>query len=325
MTLLNTMNKAILLILVALFVVPMTSAHGQSETIEHEAVIVEFDEPLHKTAQEVVEIYPVLKTELETVFNWRLNFRPKVILTTAREDFRRLSDSPLVVAYALPHKMLIVIDYSKMRTDPFMFNATLKHELSHLLLHDQIRMGNLPKWLDEGVSQWVSGGISEILMGGKGAELTQADLTGNLIPLRSLAKSFPKEEKGRLLAYAEAKSVVEYIESTFGVSGIRAILAYLKDGADIDTAVQMGLSLSMDELEESWQADLSAKITWMAYFGKHLVLILFSFGGLLTIYGFIRLIVQKKRYREKEEEEERLRQMFEGFDRQDQDDQNFME
>lgn len=242
-----------------------------------------------------------------------------MILTTAREDFQALSDFPLVVAYALPHKMLIVIDYSKMRTDPLMFSATLKHELTHLLLHDQIRLGNLPKWLDEGVAQWVSGGISEILMGGKGDELTQADLMGNLIPLRSLVRSFPKEEKGSLLAYAEAKSVVEYIESIFGGSGIRAILAHLKDGAEIEMAIQMGLSISMDELEERWKTDLSKKISWIAYFGNHLALILFSFGGLLTIYGFIRLTIQRKKYREKEEEEERLRQIFEGFDRHDQD------
>lgn len=43
MTSLNTMNKAILFKLVAFFIVLMTSSHGQSETIEHEAVIVEFD------------------------------------------------------------------------------------------------------------------------------------------------------------------------------------------------------------------------------------------------------------------------------------------
>ncbi len=316
MTSLTTMNKAILLKLAVLFVLLMTSAPGQSETIEDEAVVVKFDESLYKTAQEVVEIFPVLKMELETTFNWPLNFKPKVILTTARKKFGHLSDNPLVVAYALPHKTLIVIDYSKM-SDPFMFKATLKHELTHLLLHDQIRMGNLPKWLDEGIAQWVSGGISEILMGGKGAELTQAELRGHLIPLRSLSRNFPKEEKARLLAYAEAKSVVEYIENTFGISGIRAILAHLKDGADIDVAIQMGLSLSMDVLEENWRADLSEKITWLSYLANHLVLIIFSFGGLLTIYGFIRLIVQKKRYREKEEEEERLREMFEGHNRQD--------
>jgi len=313
------MNKIGLLIFVFFFVVLRSPAHGQIEIIEHEAIIVEFDKPLQKTAQEVVEIYPALKTELETVFNWRMDFKPKVILTTAREDFQPLSNSPLVVAYALPSKMLIVIDYSKMRTDPFMFSATLKHELTHLLLHDQIRMGNLPMWLDEGIAQWLSGGISEILTGGKSAVLTQADLTGNLIPLKSLVSSFPKEEKGRLLAYAEAKSVVEYIESTFGLSGIRTILAQLKDGAEIGTAIQMGLSISMDELEKRWQSDLSEKITWIAFFGNHLVLVLFSFGGLLTIYGFIRLLLQRKRYREKEEEEELLQKMFESLDQQDQD------
>ncbi len=313
-TSLNSVNKTGLFIFVFIFVLLTTSARVQSKTIESEAIIVEFDGSLHKIAQEVIEIYPVLKTEIETTFGWPLNFKPKVMLTIARENFQHLTRNPLVVAYALPHQTLIVIDYSKMRTEPLMFRATLKHELTHLFLHDRIRMGNLPKWLDEGLAQWVSGGISEILMGGKGVKLAQAKLRGNLIPLRSLALSFPKEESGRLLAYAEAKSIVEYIKSHFGLSGIRAILEALKDNKDIDTAIQMGLSLSMDTLEARWQADLSKKITWIAYFGNNLVLILFSFGALLTIYGFIRLLIQKKRYREKEEEEELLRQMFEDFD-----------
>ncbi len=285
----------------------------KAERIEHEDLIVEFDPPLQKAVEEVIAIYPELKMALERVFEWPLDFKPKIILTLRREDFPHLSASPLVLAYAQPQNNLIVMDYSKMTTDPFTFKATLKHELSHLLLHHHIKEEYLPKWLDEGLAQWVSGGISEILMGGKGIALKQADLRGDLIPLTSLVQTFPSVEKARLLAYAESKSVVEFIDTAFGSGGIRAILAHLKAGEDIDAALQKGLSISMETLEARWRADLGDQITWFAYFGDNLVLILFSFGGLLTIYGFIHLLIRKKRYREKEEEEEILKKLFENF------------
>lgn len=290
-------------------------ALAKSEILEQKDVSVEFEPSLEKAAQEVIAIYPELKLQLEKVFKWSLNFNPKVILTIDRNNFQGFSGSALILAFAQPQTHLIVMDYSKMKTDPLRLSATLKHELSHLLLHDQLRDKHLPKWLDEGLSQWVSGGMSEILMGGKGDELKQANLRERWIPLSALELSFPKEEKQRLLAYAESKSIVEYIDNEFGISGIRAILSELNTGKEINVAIQNGLSISLRVLEKRWHAELSEKMTGVAFFGDNLVLIIFSLGGLLTVYGFFRLMIQRKRYREKEEEEDILRQLFEDFDR----------
>lgn len=305
--------------MLSLFISLNAPALGKNETISHEDISVEFEASLEKAAQEIIAIYPALKMELEDLFKWPLNFNPKVILTIARHDFQGFSDSTLVLAYAQPQTHLIVMDYSKMKDNPLRLSATLKHELSHLLLHDQIGMKNLPKWLDEGLSQWASGGMSEILMGGKGDELKQANLRERWIPLSSIKQSFPNEEKKRLLAYAQSKSIVEYIHNTFEISGIRAILAELKAGEEIDVAIQKGISISIGVLEKRWHADLSEKMTGVAFFGDHLVLIIFSMGGLMTVYGFFRLMLQRKRYREKEEEEEILRQLFEDFDQKNND------
>ncbi|MFQ5543878.1 MAG: peptidase MA family metallohydrolase, partial [Nitrospiria bacterium] len=141
----------------------------------------------------------------------------------------------LVVAFALPQKNIIVIDTSKMTTHPFSLAITLKHELAHLLLHHQIESKKLPKWFDEGIAQWVSGGIAEILMRRDDRILRKASLSGKLIPLDELTRIFPQEEIRLLLAYEESKNFIEYIEQEFGVNGLRQVLTHLKDGENIET------------------------------------------------------------------------------------------
>ncbi|MGE0085394.1 MAG: hypothetical protein AB7S75_13350, partial [Desulfococcaceae bacterium] len=48
---------------------------------------------------------------------------------------------------------------------------------------ERIRIPHLPKWLDEGICQWSSDGISELLIQNKGDVLRTALLSGNIIAL----------------------------------------------------------------------------------------------------------------------------------------------
>jgi hypothetical protein len=50
-----------------------------------------------------------------------------------------------------------------MKTYPFTLTVTLKHELCHLFLHYLIGGGELPRWFNEGIAQWTSGGIAELM------------------------------------------------------------------------------------------------------------------------------------------------------------------
>ncbi len=288
------------LILFFIFLKPLHAA--KTDIIQSEEVIIQFERPLRNAAHEVKGIYPTIKAELEKTFGWRLDFRPTVIIIKDKETFQRMAVGNLIVAYAVPQRNLIVIDYSKMKTHPFTIRATLKHELCHLLLHHHIRGGNLPKWLDEGISQWISGGIAEIIMGGKGAVLKQATLSGRFISIRDLTKTFPREEKPLLLAYEESKSIVEYIHREFGTSGILQVISHLRDGDEVDVAILKGLSIPLDELEKRWHNDLKKRITWFTYLSKNLYPVLFFLAGLVTIYGFIKFLIKKRAYKDEEED-----------------------
>jgi hypothetical protein len=161
---------------------------------------------------------------------------------------------------------------------------------------------NLPRWLDEGICQWASDGIAEIILDQGGSVLDEAVLSGRYLSIRSLTERFPQEKRFLLLAYEESKSLVEYMISSYGEERVLSVLDCLKEGADADVAVIEGLSVSLNDLEIEWHQHLKRKTTWLAYLVNHLYEILFFLGALAMIYGFIRQIIKKRAYQEEEED-----------------------
>jgi hypothetical protein len=290
------MRREVFFLLLTLLVTPSPRLWAEVRgVVQTDEVVVLFQEPLGRAAKEVVNIYPALRRELEKTLGWRVGFRPQVLLIHDREAFVRMAGSDLFVALALPREDLVVIDYSKMSTAPFSLAVILKHELTHLLLHHHIRRAELPKWLDEGVSQWVSGGIAEVIIGRKGTVLKEATLSGNYLSLDSLVDDFPRDKRSLILAYEESRSFVEFISGTFGVEGLLEVLGHLKEGDDADVAVFDSLSVPLDELERRWHRHLRKQTTWLTYLAGNLYGILFFAAALITIVGFIRLLIMKRR------------------------------
>ncbi len=296
------MRNRVLLILFFLLIALPESLLATQAVLQSEEVLVQFEKPLENAAKEVADIYPAVKAELENTFKWRLDFRPTVILIKDSKTFQKIVESGLIVAVAVPQKNLIVIDNSKMNVHPFTLEITLKHELCHLMLHHHISEGNLPKWLNEGIAQWSSGGIAEIIMGESRDVLKQASLSGEFISLRGLTDKFPEDKKAVLLAYEESKSIVEYITREFGVSGLLQVLNYLKNGYDVDAAIFKGLSVPFYELENRWHDYLQKRTTWFTYFSNNLYNVLFFLAGLILTYGFIKFLLKKKAYKDEGED-----------------------
>ncbi|VAX32275.1 hypothetical protein MNBD_NITROSPIRAE02-1385 [hydrothermal vent metagenome] len=290
---------AILIILYS----PLYAEQIELGIIGNSEIIVQFEKPLKNAAKEVENIYPGIKTGLEKTIGWRVTFRPTVVLIKDSKTFRKMAGNNQFVAFAVPRKNLIVIDYSKMKTHPFTLEITLRHELCHLLLHHYIRKENLPRWLDEGISQWVSGGIAEIIMDTKRSPLKDATLSGRFIPISALAEGFPKDKKSLLLAYEESKSIVEYMGREYGSKGVLEVLNNLKNGDGVDAAIQKALKIPVQELEIRWHKQLEKRITWVTYLSGNLYEILFFLAALITVVGFIRLLLKKRNYKDDDDDD----------------------
>ena len=299
------MNKIITLYLLMCIIFCSTDLLASDPSIlEAEQVTVVFEEPLRSAAREVAGLYPSVRQELEATFQWYLDFRPTVVLIKDRQQFQQMASTDLIVAYAVPRRNVMVIDYTRMSTSPFSLRSTLKHELCHLLLHHYIDRSNLPKWFDEGVCQWASDGIAEIVMDYKRSNLTRAVLSGRYFRMHQLNTRFPRENDSLKLAYAQSKSLVEYISREYGKDAILSILNNLRSGQSFEKAVEKSLGITFRELESEWIDNLKHRNTWFTYISIHMYEFLFVLGALIVVVGFIRVILKKRRYKDMDDDEE---------------------
>jgi len=289
-----------------LCIMPMQVIHAEIRTIQTKDFTVSYEERLANVAAEVAQVYPVVSQELVETLKWETDFRSRIILTGDRDAFRKIVGMDIITAFALPDRDLIVVDTSRVYTKPFTLRSTLKHELCHLLLHQNIDSRLLPRWIDEGVCQWASGGVAELMADDGDRILTKAAVSDRLISITELAR-FPMDEPSLILAYEESKSFVEYIVRDFGKTELMQILENLKEGDTISESIQKSLGLPLSELELKWHSSLKRKYTWFTYLSANLYTIIFVLAALITVYGFIRLIQKKRAYKDDEEEEEEIK------------------
>ena len=289
--------------LIAFLLLPSFSA-AQQTALRARNIVVIYDPTLESAAREIVRIYPELKLELEELFEWGLGIKPQVLLVRDTQAFQKITHSDLIVAFAVPEERLIVIDYSRMTIHPFTLSITLKHELCHLLLHHHISRENLPKWLDEGICQWVSDGIGELFVSQNLSGLDAAVMSGSIIPLKELTNYFPRDKASLTLAYEQSKSVIGYIERQYGTGAILNLLDHLKNGDTVEEAVGGSLGISFERLEKQWLDHLESTPRWIVLLASNIYSILFFLAAVLTFFGFVKLLRRRKRVYEEWDEEE---------------------
>lgn len=279
---------------------------GEPSMLDTQELVIVYDEVLNQTARQLLKAYPGIRQELEALFQWPLDFRPTLVLINDEKKFQQLAGHELVVAYALPKKNVVVIDYSKMNTSPFTLQTTLQHELCHLMLHDHIKDNHLPRWLDEGICQWASDGLADIIMDSKRALLPAAILSDTDLELAKLAHQFPRGKNALILAYEQSKSVVEYMSREYGQQGILDLLGLLQQGYDFESAFKMRFAITFDTFEDQWRGYLKKNISWFTYLSTHLYEFLFVSAALLTVLGFVRKIIRQRAYSAQEDDDDEI-------------------
>jgi hypothetical protein len=296
------MKSLIILSLLLYAVLFPHTAHAESEEIRTNEAIVFFDHTAGTAAAMILEIYPGVKSDLAATLGLKVDFRPEIRLIKDKETMKRIAGNDLSVALAIPDRNLILLDTSRVYDKPFSLKTALRHEVCHLLLHRNIRKEDLPRWFDEGVCQWASGGIAEIMTDSGDDLLSKAIISGKLISIEGLDR-FPSDRWSLLLAYEESKSFMEYIAEKYGKSEMLRLLEFLKKGHSMNESFREIFSVSPYELEINWQAYLKPKYTRFSYLSRNLYEILFSIAALLTVYGFFRMTKKKREYVDNEEDD----------------------
>lgn len=293
-----------LLLLAALGFSPALVQAEDMRALQSSDVVVYFAPSAAAAAKEIMRVYPQIRSSLEDTVGWELGSRPSIVLISEEAQFRRMAESPLTVAYAVPQKDVMVVCYPRVIRKAIGLKNTLKHELCHLLLHEHILEGRLPRWMDEGVCQWVSDGIADIVMTEKRSVLNRAALRGRFIPLGSLQNGFPLQDQALILAYEESKSFVSHVVQEYGWEAIQSVLEQMKGGLDVSTAFDQETGMPLDELERHWQESVRRRVTWFTYLTYYLYEILFGLAAVLAMIGFVRAMIRKRRLMREYEEED---------------------
>jgi hypothetical protein len=273
--------------------------YAERTAIGNENIEVLFEGQGRNAAEGMIAEFPKIMAELGQTLGLGTNIGKVTVILVREKDFRRMTRSHRTVALASAGNNTIAIDLLRAKRD---LRGTLKHELAHLVLGHHINRGNLPRWLNEGVSQWASEGVSELLMVGKSTTLGRAVLLGRLIPLRNLRRGFPDDDKDLQLAYEQSLSIVEYIVKEHGTKGLRNMLGRLSDGETVAGAVRKSLSIDMGELLNGWRADLRMRHTLLSYLSNNIYTVLFVFAAILLTAAFLRALIKIYTYKDEDGE-----------------------
>jgi hypothetical protein len=187
---------------------------------------------------------------------------PDPIRLVVVPDARRLDSLTLGraprwgAAVALPALRTIVL-----RADGPRLGRTLRHELAHLALHQQVDV-RVPLWFDEGYAGWAAGEWDRL----GSLELNLAVARGALPGLRELDGALRSTETSADAAYGLAVSAVTDLARRNPSGTLDPLLARLNDGEDFEAAVLATTGLTMGRFEEEWQRSVRRRYglaTWI--------------------------------------------------------------
>jgi hypothetical protein len=164
-----------------------------------------------------------------------------------------------------------------------------RHELAHLALHRAVRGRHVPRWFNEGFAVFASGETSFARL----QTLWLAANSDELMPLVKMERSFPSDDIGADIAYAQAADVVRFLLRQQEQHRFRAMIERIRNGQSFETAMRDAYGVDLAALEYEWREDVARRYTfWPVFFSGSLVWV-GAFG--LFVWGWRR---RRKRSKE---------------------------
>ena len=133
--------------------------------------------------------------------------------------------------------------------------SILPHEITHLVFRDFVGFkGEVPLWIDEGVSQWQEPDKRRIVR----AYARRLVEQGQFFPLQDLTRTDIRDslDQRRVQTfYIQAASLVEFMIERFGAEAFTDFCRQLRDGKSLNESLKFSYSSRMrdlDELQKEW-------------------------------------------------------------------------
>ena len=184
------------------------------------------------------------------------------------------------------------------RSDPL--TQVLDHEIAHIVLGRAFGKQPVPRWLQEGVAQIVSGEYGHRTVD----TLSQGILGGELISLQELTRSFPSDPQRAHLAYAQSADFILFLQQHYGSEALPKLIALLAGNHSFEYSIRNITGKSMFDLDLEWRGKISDSLLWLKPLFSDTALL--TLGGLFLVVGFFRKRKTRYEYINTQEEQREI-------------------
>ena len=219
---------------------------------------------------EVAKLLQQAKSELCKKYGLELNQAVTVELFASQQDFAvRTFGMPGGEGFLGVCFGTVITANSPRLESPSNWKAMLWHEFCHVVTLN-LTHNKMPRWLSEGISVYEELQRDRTWGQQMTPEYRNMILGGELTPIGGLSGAFlsPESPKDLQFAYYESALAVEFLIERFGFDSIKAILADLSEGKEVNEAISKHTA-PMKQIEEQFEAfarkraeDLAPDMDW---------------------------------------------------------------
>ncbi|MEW6096030.1 MAG: peptidase MA family metallohydrolase [bacterium] len=262
------------------------------QDIQSQHFVVHFKEPDKKVAYRAIQI----AEESYSIITEDIGFTPEkptsIFIFPSRKKFKtgNRGIEEWVVAQAYVGRGNVILIQSPRSNLRITLEKVIRHEFTHIVLGAVFERGHLPRWLNEGLAIYEA---KEWQLANN-MKIGEAYLTKKLLPLSSLIYTFPQDEAGAQLAYAQSFDVLLFMMSAYGRDKVIKLIKELAQGTNLNLAFKKSLGVDLFELEVAWHKSMTKRYNWISVItNSYLLWLIFPLLCLL-VYIIKRRQVKKK-------------------------------
>lgn len=159
-------------------------------------------------------------------------------------------------------------------------DEVFRHELTHVALEDALQGRHVPAWFNEGLAISLSGELSMA----RRKTLWNATLSGTLIPLSDLDRTFPRDNFEASIAYAEAADFMQFLTRKSDRLRFASMVERVREGQPFERAIADAYSADLRRLELEWRSDLERRFSVIPVLTGGGILWVAVIGALVAAY-----------------------------------------
>lgn len=270
-----------------LIILTLLAAYQPAGKISSEHFDVYFDENAGLTAKMAARAAEEARESAYRVLGIRAQERIVIRIISADEVFTKRQPGEHVPGWAVgtayaSRNAIFIMQPHGVKLQYTDVSEVVTHEYVHVAVGNYLEAVDVPRWLDEGLADFVGGGRSWTAP----ITLSAASITGRLIPLAALKNYWPRSAEKAELAYAQASDFTAFIEKEYGPGAIKRLLKAAHSTKDLEAAFRYVTGKGVYELEKEWIEKVARHYKWIPILSGGLTL--WAVASVLVVFGFMR-------------------------------------